>query len=152
MGPQGAPGQEYGAQTQDIAEHDRGRTEAGRRQAVSQSDIAIARQVAQRLQQETGQRIQIEMPGTIYVRVADGTVTLDGFVPSSNIRDRAVRVADAVQGVRHVRDSLNIGTAGGQAFGYLAPYGTQPGYQQFGNEYGYRYGQQPYGYQYGGPR
>ncbi len=131
---QGAAGQGSGAQTQYIG--------ADSSHAMSQSDIALAQQVAQKLQQQTGQRVQIETPGTIFVKVSNGIVTLDGFVSSSNIKQQAEQVAKSISGVRSVKNSLNIGAIGeGQAFGYMPPQG-QPGFQQFGNE--------PYGSQFGG--
>jgi osmotically-inducible protein OsmY len=134
MSEQGTAGQ-GSAQTQYIA--------AESNQAMSQSDITLARQVAQQLHQQTGQNVQIETPGTIYVKVSKGTVTLDGFVPTNAIKQHAEQVAKSVSGVRSVKNSLNIGVAGsGQAFGYMPPSQGQPGFQQPENE---PYGSQQFG-------
>jgi osmotically-inducible protein OsmY len=92
---------------------------------TSQADLALAQQIAQRLRQQlTGiQNIQILRPGTIIVKVSGGTVTLDGFVPDNNTKQRAEQVAKSISGVQTVRNTLGIsaGTGDDQAIGYIPP-------------------------------
>ena len=117
--------------------------------AASQSDMALAQQVAQKLRQQLSgvQNVQVVQPGTIYVIVSKGTVTLDGFVPSSDAKQKAEQIAKSVTGIQNVKNSLNIGGAAGgnQALGYMPAdedefagqqYGNQPQYgnQQSGNQ------------------
>ncbi len=128
------PGQ--GAQTQYIAQSGQ----------MASSDMAIAQQVAQKLRQQLPgiQNVQIETPGTIYVKVANGTVTLDGFVTNNDAKRNAEQIAKSISGVQNVKNSLNIvGTS--ETLGYMPAdedqamnqnqqFGNQFGNQQYGNE------------------
>ncbi len=107
--------------------------------ATSQSDMALAQQVAQRLRQQLSgvQNVQIARPGTIYVIVNRGTVTLDGFVPDSNSKQQAEQIAKSISGVTNVKNSLNIGgaaTGGNAPLGYMPPNEDQFANPQFGNQ------------------
>jgi osmotically-inducible protein OsmY len=107
--------------------------------ATSQSDMALAQQVAQRLRQQLSgiQNVQIARPGTIYVIVNKGTVTLDGFVPDSNSKMQAEQIAKSISGVTNVKNSLNIGgaaTGGNAPLGYMPPNENQFANPQLGNQ------------------
>ena len=131
----------------------------------SQSDMALAQQIAQRLRQQlTGiQNVQVARPGTIYVIVSKGAVTLDGLVSNNNQKQKAEQVAKSVSGVQNVKNSLSIsaGSAGSQAYGYMPsgqdqgagtqyldqPYGNQQSGNQYSNQQsGNRSGNQAFGY------
>ncbi|MCL5281447.1 MAG: BON domain-containing protein [Planctomycetes bacterium] len=140
QGQQGAAGQgmqgqnrstQGSAQMRQIAAPS-GQTATG---PSSQSDMALAQQVAQRLRQQlTGiQNVQVAQPGTIYVMVSKGTVTLDGLVSNNNMKQKAEQVAKSISGVRSVKNSLSIGAGAtsGQAYGYLPPGQDQGASAQF---------------------
>jgi osmotically-inducible protein OsmY len=98
---QGMMGQNQGsAQMRQIAEADKS----------NQSDIALAQQIALKLRQQLPSfyNVQIATPGTIYVKVDSGAVTLDGFVSTDDARQRAEQVAKSVRGVQNVKNSLSI--------------------------------------------
>jgi osmotically-inducible protein OsmY len=94
------PGQ--GAQTQYIAESGQ--------PTSSQSDMTLAQQVAVKLRQQLPgmYNVQIETPGTIYVKVSNGTVTLDGFVSNNDAKRNAEQIAKSISGVQNVKNSLSI--------------------------------------------
>jgi osmotically-inducible protein OsmY len=103
---QGTMSQSQGsAQMRQIAES--GQTAAGQ---SSQSDTALAQQVALKLRQQLPSfyNVQIATPGTIYVKVSNGAVTLDGFVSTDDARQRAEQVAKSVSGVQSVKNSLSL--------------------------------------------
>ena len=117
--------------------------------AASQSDMALAQQVAQKLRQQLSgvQNVQVVRPGTIYVIVSKGTVTLDGFVPSNDAKQKAEQIAKSITGIQNVKNSLNIGGAAGgnQALGYMPANEDEFAGQQSGNQP--QYGNQQYGNQ-----
>jgi osmotically-inducible protein OsmY len=94
------PGQ--GAQTQYVAEN--------RQSTSGQSDMAIAQRVALKLRQQLPSfyNVQIATPGTIYVKVSNGAVTLDGFVSNNDARRNAEQIAKSISGVQNVKNSLSI--------------------------------------------
>jgi osmotically-inducible protein OsmY len=94
------PGQ--GAPTQYIAE--------GGRPTSSQADIALAQEVGLRLREQLPSfyNVQIATPGTIYVKVDNGRVTLDGFVANVEVKQTAEQIAKSVRGVQSVGNSLSI--------------------------------------------
>jgi osmotically-inducible protein OsmY len=96
--------------------------------ATSASDLALARQVAQKLQQQlSGIRVvQVMRPGTIYVMATQGTITLHGFVQDGNIKQQAGAIARNIRGVRNVENTLNISAAGS----FTPSYGYLPGQDQ----------------------
>jgi osmotically-inducible protein OsmY len=103
---QGMMGQNQGsAQTRQIAEN--GQTADGQ---SGRSDMALAQRVALRLRQQLPSfyNVQIATPGTIYVKVSNGAVTLDGFVSTDDARQRAEQVAKSIRGVQNVKNSLSI--------------------------------------------
>lgn len=106
--------------------------------AGSQSDTALAQQVAQKLRQQLSgvQNVQVAQPGTIYVIVNKGTVTLDGFVPSSDAKQKAEQIAKSITGIQNVKNSLNIGGAasGNQALGYMPADEGEFAGQEYGNQ------------------
>jgi osmotically-inducible protein OsmY len=143
------PGQEQqdqqGAAEQGMAEQDRstqgsaqirqiaaqrGQTPTGR---MSQSDMMLAHQAAQKLwQQLTGfQNIQVMTPGTIYVKASNGTITLDGFVSDNRMKQQAEQVVKSISGVQNVQNSLIV-AATGTALGYIP--GGEDESEQFENE------------------
>jgi hypothetical protein len=149
--PGQSPDAQGSAQMRQIAES--GQMATGQ---SSQSDMALAQQVAQKLRQQlTGiQNVQVARPGTIYVIVNKGTVTLDGLVSSNNLKQKAEQVAKSISGVQNVKNSLSISAAAGgsQAFGYIPPDEDQQGASQYGNQqfgnqrFGNRSGNQSLGY------
>jgi osmotically-inducible protein OsmY len=110
----------------------------GGQTAGSQSDMALAQQVAQKLRQQLSgvQSVQVAQPGTIYVIVSKGTVTLDGLVPSSDAKQKAEQIAKSITGIQNVKNSLNIGGAasGNQTLGYMPPDEGEFAGQQYGNQ------------------
>lgn len=118
------------------------------RTAASQSDMALAQQVAQKLKQQLSgiQNVQVVRPGTIYVIVNKGTVTLEGFVPDNNAKQKAEQIAKSITGIQNVKNSLNIGGAGSnQALGYTPPEEDEFAGQESVNQQ--RYGNQRRGNQ-----
>jgi len=116
----------------------------------SQADMALAQQVAQKLRQQLSgiQNVQVIRPGTVYVMVNQGTVTLDGFVPDSNSKRQAEQIAKSVSGIQSVKNSLNISAGtGGQALGYIPADQDQSMNQQYGNQ---QFGNQQFGNQQSG--
>jgi osmotically-inducible protein OsmY len=87
-------------------------TESGQMAASqsSQSDMALAQRVALKLRQQLPSfyNVQIATPGTIYVKVSNGAVTLDGFVSNDDARRSAEQIAKSVRGVQNVKNSLSI--------------------------------------------
>jgi osmotically-inducible protein OsmY len=106
---QGMAGQNQGAQgpaqMRQIAES--GQMAAGK---SSQSDMATAQRVAMKLRQQLPSfyNVQIATPGTIYVKVSNGTVTLDGSVSNNDAKRNAEQIAKSMSGVQNVKNSLSI--------------------------------------------
>jgi osmotically-inducible protein OsmY len=143
----GAPGQAFGyipgqepPSQQGMAAQDRGMmgqnqgpaqmrqiAEAGK---SSQSNIALAQQIALKLRQQLPSfyNVQIATPGTIYVKVDNGAVTLDGFVSTDDARQRAEQIAKSVSGVQNVKNSLSI-VGINQTLEYAPTDDDQPAYQ-----------------------
>jgi osmotically-inducible protein OsmY len=118
---QGASGQSSRPQTQLIAaQREQMESDEQSQTGLNQSDMALARQVVQKFWQQLSgvQNIQIMMPGTIYLKVSNGTITLDGFVPDNQTKQQAEQLARSITGVQNVRNSLSI-AAGGQAMGFI---------------------------------
>jgi osmotically-inducible protein OsmY len=104
---------------------------------TSASDVALAQQVAQKLQQQlSGQRVQLIRPDTIYVTANQGTVMLYGFISDPSVKQRAGQVAQSVSGVSNVRNSLSTisGTGDSSALGYIPGQEKQWGNPQSGND------------------
>ncbi len=82
--------------------------------AMSSSDMALAQQIAQKLQQQLRgiRNVRVERPGTIYVMATQGTVMLHGFVTDPSLKQQATTIARAIPGVRNVENTLNIGAGG----------------------------------------
>jgi osmotically-inducible protein OsmY len=96
----------------------------------SQADIALAQQIALKLRQQLPSfyNVQIATPGTIYVKVDNGAVSLDGFVSTDDAKQRAEQVAKSVRGVRNVKNSLSI-VGINQTLEYAPTDDDQPAYQ-----------------------
>jgi osmotically-inducible protein OsmY len=126
---QGMQGQNQGtqgsAQMRQIAQS--GQTAPGQ---SSQSDLTIARRVALQLLQQLPSfyNVQIATPGTIYVKVSNGTVTLDGFVSSNDAKRNAEQIAKSISGVQNVKNSLSI-VGINQTLGYMPADEDQSAYQ-----------------------
>ncbi len=86
----------------------------------SQSDMAIAQRVAMRLREQLPSfyNVQIATPGTIYVKVSNGTVTLDGSVSNNDAKRNAEQIAKSISGVQNVKNSLSIAGIN-QSLGYM---------------------------------
>ncbi len=137
QGMQGMQGQNQGAQGSAQMQYIAGSGQMGAAQS-GQSDMALAQQIAQKLRQQlTGvPNIQVARPGTIYVIVNKGAVTLDGLVSSNNLKQKAEQLAKSVSGVQNVKNSLSIYAAapGSQAYGYVPGDEDQAGAAQYGNQ------------------
>lgn len=137
QGQQGAAGQgmQGSAQMRQIAESEQ---MAGGKS--SQSDMAIAQRVALKLRQQLPSfyNVQIATPGTIYVKVSNGAVTLDGFVSNNDARRNAEQIAKSISGVQNVKNSLSI-VGINQTLGYTPADEDQAANQdqQFGDQQSY---------------
>jgi hyperosmotically inducible protein len=103
---------------------------AGQQATMTQSDMALAQQVAQKLQEVAGIRnVEVMKPGTIYVSARQGTIVLDGFVQNPNVTQQATRIARAIPGVRNVQSMLKVIAGPGESY---PSYGYVPGQGQQG--------------------
>ena len=124
--PQGMGDQDQTGQSSGSAQSQYGQnsSQRGERQAagMSGSDMALARQVVQQLQQQLSglQNIQVARPDTIYVMAAQGTVRLEGFALDQNIGQQAEQIASAIPGAQNVANALRISGAGAYpSYGYI---------------------------------
>ncbi len=125
--PQGyVPGQQSQSGMSSQSQFGQGTGTMGGQQAtMTRSDLALARQVIQQLQQQLQSiRVQAMRPNTIYVIAKQGTVTLDGFIRNPSVTQQATQIAKAIPGVQNVQSMLK--TMGG-AGGFAPTYGYVPG-------------------------
>lgn len=87
----------------------------------SSSDQALTTDIQSKLYADAATK-----PASINVAVKDGTVTLTGDVPSSDVELEAVKIANGTAGVKTVSDQLKVNPAAGSAAAPPAPDQTQP--------------------------
>ena len=82
----------------------------GARDVVLRLDVPTAPdpEVRAAVERVVGSRSLTAIPGEVRVEVADGTVTLTGTVPTVFARSQAERLAWGVDGVRAVRNALQV--------------------------------------------
>ena len=98
--PSETAGQKLDRATQEVAASTK---EAASKTAVALDDGAITAKVKGAIFAEPGLKsLQIE------VETKDGVVTLSGSVETSELRDRAVKIAGSLNGVRQVVDKLVV--------------------------------------------
>lgn len=113
--------------------------------ALMVSVEVVAQKTAQSQQQRSDEQIAVDInnrltastllhPLNLGVWVHDGTVTLSGVVPSTDVRQQAEAFMKAVPGVKSVDDQLTIGTPAAQANAQMPPPADQgPGDDNDGN-------------------
>lgn len=88
-------------------------------------DSAIAEDINKRLMASNTLR-----PLDLGIWVHDGTATLTGTVPTQELRDDAINMVKAVDGVKNVEDKITIGAAPETAPGFAGQNGGEPGNAQ----------------------
>jgi hyperosmotically inducible protein len=95
--------------------------------SMSPADLALARQVVEKLHQQLSgiRNVELIRPNTIYVSARHGTVTLNGFIRNQDVPQKAAQIAKSIPGVQNVRSMLKIMGGFAPSYGYVPGQGQE---------------------------